>query len=51
MSLGRSDARVWSAERLRIAADAAGVGLWSWDVDTDEVAMDGRGRALWGAPR
>lgn len=50
MSWEGSDAPVWSAERLRIAADAAGVGLWSWDVDTDEVAMDGRGRALWGLP-
>ena len=50
MSWEGSDAAVWSAERLRMAADAAGVGLWSWDVDTDEIAMDERGRALWGVP-
>ena len=50
MSRKGSDASVWSAERLRIATDAAGVGLWSWDVDTDAIAMDDRGRALWGVP-
>jgi two-component sensor histidine kinase len=51
MSWQGSGAPVWDAERLRIAADAAGVGLWSWNVDTDEIAMDDRGHALWGAPR
>jgi two-component sensor histidine kinase len=50
MSWEGSGAPVWSAERLRVAADAAGVGLWSWDVDTDAIAMDDRGRALWGLP-
>ena len=33
-----SSALVWDAERLRIAADAAEVALWSWNVDTGEVA-------------
>lgn len=51
MSWEGSDARVWDAGRLRTAADAAGVGLWSWNVDTDEIAMDGRTRDLWGVPR
>ena len=32
----------WDAARLWIAADAAGIGLWSWNVDTDEIAMDDR---------
>lgn len=50
MSWKGPDPPVWSAERLRIAADAAGIGLWSWDVDTDAIAMDDRGRALWGVP-
>jgi two-component sensor histidine kinase len=50
MSWEGSDASVWSAECLRVAADAAGVGLWSWDVDTDAIALDDRGRALWGVP-
>jgi two-component sensor histidine kinase len=41
---------VWDAGQLRIAADAAGVALWSWDVDTDEIALDARARRLWGIP-
>jgi two-component sensor histidine kinase len=51
MSWAGSDALIWDAERLRVAADAAGIGLWSWNVDTDEIAMDERGHALWGVPR
>ena len=46
---GSSDP-VWDVERLRIATDAAGVALWSWNVDTDEVALDERAHALWGVP-
>jgi two-component sensor histidine kinase len=46
-----SSALVWDAERLRIATDAAGVALWSWNVDTDEIAMDERAHGLWGVPR
>ena len=48
MSWEGSNAEVWDARHLRIAADAAGVSLWSWNVDTDEVAMDRRAYALWG---
>ena len=51
MSWEGSEAPVWDAGRLRTAADAAGVGLWSWNVDTNEIAMDDRGYALWGVPR
>jgi two-component sensor histidine kinase/PAS domain-containing protein len=39
---------VWDANRLRTATDAAGVALWSWNVDTDEIAMDERAHGLWG---
>jgi two-component sensor histidine kinase/PAS domain-containing protein len=39
---------VWDANRLRIATDAAGVALWSWNVDTDGIAMDERAHRLWG---
>lgn len=39
---------IWDAGRLRIAADAAGVALWSWNVDTDAIAMDARAYRLWG---
>ncbi len=45
-----SKASVWDEVRLRAASDAAGVGLWSWNVDTNEVSMDERGHALWGLP-
>ncbi|WP_338034065.1 sensor histidine kinase [Lichenicola cladoniae] len=36
---------------MRVATDAAGVALWSWNVDTDEIALDERAHALWGASR
>ena len=36
---------------LRIAADAAGLALWSWNVDTDEIALDERAHGLWGVPQ
>ena len=50
MSWAGSSADVWDEGHLRIAADAAGVSLWSWNVDTDEVAMDRRAFALWAVP-
>jgi two-component sensor histidine kinase len=40
----------WDAKRLRLAIKAAGVGLWSWNVDTDQLAMDERAFDLWGLP-
>ncbi|NPD67497.1 histidine kinase [Lichenicola cladoniae] len=45
-----SSALVWDAERLRIASDAAGIALWSWNVDTDEIALDKRAHNLWAVP-
>ncbi len=50
MSMSGSSALVWDAERLRMASDAAGVALWSWNVDTDEIALDERAHDLWGVP-
>ena len=41
------NALVWSADRLRTAAKAAGVALWSWNVDTGDIALDERARSLW----
>jgi two-component sensor histidine kinase len=41
---------IWDSERLRFATDAAGVALWSWNVDTDEIIMDQRAHGLWGVP-
>ena len=46
-----SSALVWDAERLRIAADAAGIALWEWNVDTDVIALDERAHGLWGVPQ
>lgn len=42
---------MWSEKQLRTAIDAAGVSLWLWKVDTDEIVMDERGYGLWGIPR
>jgi two-component sensor histidine kinase len=40
----------WTPDHLRRAIEAAGVTLWSWNVDTDELTMDERAFALWGLP-
>lgn len=40
----------WDARRLRLAIKAAGVTLWSWNVDTDELILDQSALALWGLP-
>ncbi len=51
MSWEGSSNLVWDAKRLRLAADAAGVALWSWSIDTGEIALDERAHGLWGVPR
>ncbi|NPD70239.1 PAS domain-containing protein (plasmid) [Lichenicola cladoniae] len=51
VSLNGSSALIWDAERLRIANDAAGIALWSWNVDTDEIALDERAHGLWAVPK
>ena len=51
MSWEGSGALVWDAARLRIAADAAGVALWSWNIDTGGNALDERAHGLRGVPR
>jgi two-component sensor histidine kinase len=43
--------KAWNAKRLRQAIDAAGVALWSWDVDTDHITMDEAAFDLWGVPK
>jgi len=40
----------WNPEHLRLAIEAAGVALWSWNVDTDELTMDKRAFDLWDVP-
>ena len=40
----------WSEKHLRLAIQAAGVALWSWNVDNDDLTMDERAYQLWGLP-
>ena len=42
--------RTWDGRRLRMATEAAGVALWSWNTETDEIELDDRACALWGVP-
>jgi two-component sensor histidine kinase len=42
---------LWEPENLVRAIEAAGVTLWSWNVDTDAFAMDDHAYDLWGIPR
>jgi two-component sensor histidine kinase len=39
---------IWDNERLRFAMEAAGIALWSWNVDTDRITLDDRALDLWG---
>lgn len=41
---------LWEPKNLVRAVQAAGVTLWSWNVDTDALAMDDRAYDLWGIP-
>ncbi|MEW6037636.1 MAG: ATP-binding protein [Pseudomonadota bacterium] len=40
-----------SQERIRLAADAADLSLWLWDIAKDEVWTMEQGRALYGIPK
>lgn len=42
---------VWSEADLQAAITAAGVALWSWNVDSDKLTLDDHGFDLWGVPR
>lgn len=48
--MGKSDATEWDARRLRLAVKAAGVGLWSWNVDSDKLSLDEGACSLWSVP-
>lgn len=37
----------WGHAQLRAAVDAAGVALWSWNIETNKFAMDPHGYTLW----
>lgn len=45
-----ADRHVWDMPRLRLAIDAAGVALWSWNIDTDRLVLDDSSCALWAVP-
>ena len=42
---------LWEPKNLVRAIEAAGVTLWSWNVDTDALAMDDHAHDLWGIER
>ncbi|MFN7091859.1 MAG: sensor histidine kinase [Allorhizobium sp.] len=42
---------LWEPKNLIRAIEAAGVTLWSWNVDTDAFAMDDHSYDLWGIPQ
>src|ERR1700738_5244373 len=46
----KSQLPVWDPAHLRLAIAAAGVALWSWNVDTNQLTMDERAFELWGVP-
>jgi two-component sensor histidine kinase len=46
----RPQPHAWQADHLRLAVEAAGVALWTWNVDDDRLTMDERGFELWGLP-
>ncbi len=50
LSCAGSTSSTWDADRLRAATSAAGMALWSWNVDTDELALDERASVLWDMP-
>src|ERR1700709_2202 len=42
---------LWQTDNLRRALQAAGVALWSWDVDTDRSTMDEEAFRQWSVPQ
>jgi two-component sensor histidine kinase len=51
MSSNEGTMPVWQEKHLRAATRAAGVALWSWNVDTDAVTMDEPAYDLWGVSK
>ena len=50
MPIATPDRHSWSPDHLRLAIEAACVALWSWNVDTNTLAMDELAFKLWGLP-
>lgn len=51
MQHDRSEKPTWHDVHLRTAIEGAGVALWSWNVDTDELRLDERAYDMWGVPK
>ena len=51
MSSNKVSMPVWHEKHLRAATTAAGVALWSWNVDADAITMDERAYDLWGVSK
>jgi PAS domain-containing protein len=51
MSSTATSMPTWHEKHLRAATRAAGVALWSWNVDTDAITMDERAYELWGVSK
>src|SRR3954464_13728058 len=51
MTEGIPNMPTWSEKHLRAATRAAGIALWSWNVDTDAISMDERAYELWEVPK
>src|SRR4051812_33032229 len=51
MTEGIPNMPTWSEKHLRAATRAAGVALWSWNVDTDAIVLDERAYELWDVPK
>jgi two-component sensor histidine kinase len=49
--LKEDDVPEWRERHLRAATRAAGVALWSWNVDTDAIVLDDVAYDLWGVSR
>ena len=42
---------MWDERHLRLGIEAAGIALWSWNVDSDRLTMDEIGYELWVLPK
>jgi two-component sensor histidine kinase len=48
ISEDKARSSIWSIEHLNLAIEAAGIALWSWNVETDALELDARACELWG---
>jgi two-component sensor histidine kinase len=50
MEPASEQSHAWAPDELRRAVEAAGIALWTWNVDDDSFTMDPHGFKLWGLP-